>query len=318
MTRSKIRPIIFTIALVTFLSSNSAAGQPPSSSTNNGVQVVAQDSHSSSIHSVAISKDNRFAFTNSGSETIVWDVESGIAIKKYDTDGATVLRGETAQAYTFRSGGELVVWDLLTGKTLGQTKTGMKRKKYSHDGLSFDILPLGNRVMITRSVLGRHHKKSRQKSRKHTYTLVDINTKKVVKYDDSIACLKSSNLAFTQDETKAFASCGDRLLFWDLESGKKIWEHDLNYNDYFPRYFPRIFPDGKRVVLARKDFIHKPKDLKRALILFDLQKKKVIGTYRMQANIDAIRILSDNRRAAIMHQEGLIQVFDFRLGKVVR
>jgi hypothetical protein len=272
-----------------------------------GLSVVPQTGHSGSIRSVDVSKDGRYVLTGSSDGTAkLWDTGSGILLRTFQGSGHVKFVPDGRRVVTC-AGESLIVWDLATAERIREVAIGHNR------AVQIDMLSDGRRVLVS-TLVGANQSTP-------TVALVDIDTGRKLRVWTDRCSSKDNNFfssVVSKDNSLVLTSCRrGRLNLWDLKTGESKWVSALHDGTKYQMHFPAFLPNGEQAVTGYSH-VYNWDDAGQTLRLWDLKTGKVIRNYRFKVGISSLVPFSDNRRVALLMEDGPLKIFDLKTGKVLR
>jgi WD40 repeat protein len=122
----------------------------------------------------------------------------------------------------------------------------------------------------------------------------------------------------SRDDAHVLTSCRrGRLYLWDLETGRSKWMSALHDGTKYQMHFPAFLPNGEQAVTGYSH-VYNWDDAGQTLRLWDLRTGKVTRSYRFKVGVSSLVPFSDNRRVALLMEDGPLKIFDLKTGKVLR
>lgn len=274
----KIRQTFFLLVLIIITTSLAQAAERPS--------IIMFNESSSSVDAVAFSDNDRYAIASSEGVVSVWDLATGIRIKKfgkYDISTQTI----------FSSNGQYALINNFYGIKLVNVSSEKSIRTFDRNPVYMAFSPNGRFAVIARD----------------TISLLDVTTGKLVKTFAHEAHLDRINtMAFSPDGRFVVSGSRDYTLkLWEVSSGAEINSYE-GHSSYVDAVC--FTPNGKYILSGSSDY---------SLRQWDVDTGEEIRKFEKLRpdSICALSISSDGRYVVSADGYEKITLWDFDSGKAI-
>jgi WD40 repeat protein len=258
--------------------------------------------HESAVRAVAVTPDGRCAVSASGRTLVVWDLQSGQALRTRTWPEARVnavaVTPDGRRAVSTSDDRTLKVWDLDSGR---QNRTLRRRVSLVR---IWRRLVWDEEERITAVVVTPDGRRAVSASSSRTLVVWDLETGQELR---TLTGHKGrvNAVAVTPDGRRAVSASWDRTLkVWDLGTGQEectLTGHEKLVNAV------AVTPDGRRAVSASDD---------RTLVVWDLQSGQALRTLtRHEAGAHIVAVTPDGRRAVSASWDRTLVAWDLQSGQ---